>query len=188
MSISNHLLESIPLAFPLYYLAILVDSPIDVVKRWFYLMREPSDSMTGPPVGSQLLAYVVVGVLGFIATDKLIPKIKVKIIVEMYFLVFHPFCSLIKFLRHSSAAIHSTKSNLREGSWKTRYSTRRKTYTGSFGDCSRDYFPCLLDVLYCRICCQSPNQAAWSKLGFTIRVFHAFPWFHRRCFGVAMAI
>lgn len=77
MSLSNYILASIPLAFPLYYLVILVDDPIDVVKRWFYHFRESPDSQTGPPVGSQLLAYVAVGVLGYVATDKLIPNIKV---------------------------------------------------------------------------------------------------------------
>lgn len=73
----NYVLASIPLAFPLYYLMILVDNPINVVKRWSYNFRESSDSVSAPPVGSQLLAYVVVGVLGYIATDKLIPNIKV---------------------------------------------------------------------------------------------------------------
>lgn len=80
MSLSNHVLALIPLAFPFYYLIILVDSPLNVVKRWFYLFSESTaDSTTQlPPVGSQLLAYVVVGVLGYIATDKLIPNIKVR--------------------------------------------------------------------------------------------------------------
>jgi len=31
----------------------------------------------GPPIGSQLLAYVIVAILGFGATDYLIPVIKV---------------------------------------------------------------------------------------------------------------
>jgi hypothetical protein len=86
MSLSNHILALIPLIFPLYYLAILVDSPLDVVKRWFHLFRESAagSTMTGPPVGSQLLAYVVVGLLGYVATDKLIPNIKVRNFLVMF--------------------------------------------------------------------------------------------------------
>lgn len=77
MSLVNHILALIPLLFPLYYLAILVDSPVDVVKHWFYRESADDSTTTGPPVGSQLLAYVVVGILGYVATDKLIPNIKV---------------------------------------------------------------------------------------------------------------
>jgi hypothetical protein len=82
MTLTNYLLAAIPIAFPAWYLVILLDDPVPVVCRWFRMLvssqaSDAEDSPAVPPVGSQLLAYVVVALLGFAMTDRLVPNIKV---------------------------------------------------------------------------------------------------------------
>ncbi|MGK3745523.1 MAG: hypothetical protein ACI8RD_002106 [Bacillariaceae sp.] len=85
MPLINYILASIPLIFPAYLSIDLLDNPLSVVSRW--LSGESnndssSSTLNGdiviPSVSSQLLAYVAMGIFGFILTDRLIPNIKVR--------------------------------------------------------------------------------------------------------------
>eukprot|EP00980_Cylindrotheca_fusiformis_P002251 scaffold517_cov119-Cylindrotheca_fusiformis.AAC.34 len=77
MAISNYIIALVPLCFPGWYLIALLDNPLLVVGRWLHVLPESDEtSPQVPPVGSQLLAYVAIALLGFKATDKLIPNIK----------------------------------------------------------------------------------------------------------------
>jgi hypothetical protein len=81
MVLTDYLLAAIPLAFPAWYLVILLDNPMLVVGRWFNMLissKANEDSPDVPPVGSQLLAYVVVALFGYGMTNKLVPNIKVR--------------------------------------------------------------------------------------------------------------
>jgi hypothetical protein len=75
VSLSNSLLALIPISFPAWYLLGLLDSP----EQWLQIYRESKEDSTVPPFGSQLLAYVVVALFGFVATFRLIPNIKVRL-------------------------------------------------------------------------------------------------------------
>lgn len=90
MSLTNYILASIPLILPGYMLIDLLDNPIPVVERWLQWILSASinrkqqqegggiiSGSTVPPVSSQLLAYLVMGIFGFIATNRLVPHIKV---------------------------------------------------------------------------------------------------------------
>jgi hypothetical protein len=75
--IDDRLLALLPLIPPSCLLVPLLATPFPTAKRWiqhFLGLRE--DELSVPPVGSQLLAYVLVALLGFAATNKLVPKIK----------------------------------------------------------------------------------------------------------------
>jgi hypothetical protein len=83
MPLINYILASIPLIFPAYLSIDLLDNPLTVVSRWFESNNNSSSSTLNddaaiPSVSSQLLAYVAMGVFGFILTDRLIPNIKVR--------------------------------------------------------------------------------------------------------------
>jgi len=77
----NVLLALTPLALPTWYLLGLLDNPIPVAQGWlrmFLRHGDEKDSPEVPPVGSQLLAYVVVAIFGFLLTDRLVPNIQVR--------------------------------------------------------------------------------------------------------------
>jgi hypothetical protein len=78
-STSNTILSLIPLVFPLWFLIPLLEDPIPTVLRWIRNLvdKPPEDAPAMPPVSSQLLAYVAVALLGYAATSKLVPNIKV---------------------------------------------------------------------------------------------------------------
>ena len=68
-------------------LADLLDNPIPIVYQWcsfvlsggwvgISLERTAGEKIHAPPVGSQLLAYVIVAAFGYFATNSLVPKIK----------------------------------------------------------------------------------------------------------------
>jgi len=82
MPLINYILASIPLIFPAYLSIDLLDNPLIVVSRWFESYNDSSSSTLNgddsaiPSVSSQLLAYVAMGIFGFILTDRLIPNIK----------------------------------------------------------------------------------------------------------------
>ena len=84
MPLINYILASIPLIFPAYLSIDLLDNPLIVVSRWFESYNDSSSSTLNgdgsaiPSVSSQLLAYVAMGIFGFILTDRLIPNIKVR--------------------------------------------------------------------------------------------------------------
>ena len=91
MTFNGAILASIPF-FPPCYLLIQVlseSNPLEVIVSWLQLFiqrhlkvessveNDSLDSLAGHFTGSQLLAYVIVAIFGYIATDYLIPAIKV---------------------------------------------------------------------------------------------------------------
>ena len=97
MNVNGHILSSIPFLPPCYLLVkILLDySPLQVVTSWVQSFVQKhvqvgNDSIDSSSfqtshddgtvlVGPQLLAYVIVALFGYWATDYLIPAIKVRI-------------------------------------------------------------------------------------------------------------
>lgn len=82
----NYALALIPISLPAWFLVDLIDSPLLVIEGWSrqgpMTRSKRDDSLDGavsvpPPVGSQLLAYLAVAFLGYAATYRLIPNIKV---------------------------------------------------------------------------------------------------------------
>ena len=75
--LSNLQLAFLPLLLPLYLLLRLLGNPLVILQGWIALenIQDSSDSQP-PPVGSQLLAYMIVGVSGYVATNALIPNIQ----------------------------------------------------------------------------------------------------------------
>ena len=98
MATIDRIIAIIPLLIPLYYLIPLLfvnenDNPILTIKRWITMVmssaaNDKDDNGSGdeqqvfqpPPVSSQLLAYIIVALFGYIATSKLVPNIKVRYI------------------------------------------------------------------------------------------------------------
>jgi hypothetical protein len=95
MNINGHVLASIPFLPPCYLLVqiLLEHSPLQVVASWVQSFVQTHvkvgnadsssfqmlDADGAVVVGPQLLAYVLVAIFGFWATDCLIPVIKVKL-------------------------------------------------------------------------------------------------------------
>lgn len=92
-NLSNKVLAVLPLVPPLLLLGLLLGNPIPIVSGWIqhFVVHDRKDTTTTddvdssslqppppppPPVSSQLLAYLTMAVLGYIATDKLVPNIK----------------------------------------------------------------------------------------------------------------
>ena len=77
----DYLKAAIPLILPGCLLLELLDNPVPVVRRWIeWLFWSPRHAVVDaemPPVSSQLLAYVVIGIVAFILTNRLVPHIKV---------------------------------------------------------------------------------------------------------------
>lgn len=65
----------LPLIPPGILLASLIGNPVYVVQRWISQDRD-TNSLAPPPVASQLLAYLLVAILGFIVTYRLVPRIR----------------------------------------------------------------------------------------------------------------
>ena len=82
MNRRNALLSLVPIAFPLWYLVRVMNNPVPVIWGWiqqfFGQQEQEASNDSSPPVGSQLVAYVVVAIFGFGLTDYLIPNIKVR--------------------------------------------------------------------------------------------------------------
>lgn len=72
----NSFLACIPLIPPGVLLLRLIGNPVNVVLRWLSARRSQDDDGTPPPVASQLLAYLLVSILGYMATYRLVPSIK----------------------------------------------------------------------------------------------------------------
>lgn len=70
----NQQLAIFPLLLPLYLLLQLMGNPIPIVQGW--TTKSFRSAETPPPVGSQLLAFVLVGLFGYHLTNALIPNIK----------------------------------------------------------------------------------------------------------------
>ena len=73
-----------------FLLVDLLDDPVPIVRSWLTYglsgdwvgispehLSIAEEEVVAPPVGSQLLAYVIVAFLGYLATSSLVPKIKV---------------------------------------------------------------------------------------------------------------
>lgn len=88
MALLNCLLAVVPILMPGWYLLDLVENPVAVAERWLQWVflsftttitttsSKDSLSSTTPPVSSQLLAYLGMGLFGFVLTDRLVPHIK----------------------------------------------------------------------------------------------------------------
>lgn len=75
----------LPLLPPAWLLFRLVDNPIQVVTGWLDLLFSwrheegaPREVPRVSTVGSQLLIYLTMAILGYIATYRLVPNIKVE--------------------------------------------------------------------------------------------------------------
>lgn len=73
----------LPLLPPAWLLLKLLDNPVNIATGWFDVFisswREPGtphEILHAPTVGSQLLAYLTMAILGYIATYRLVPNIK----------------------------------------------------------------------------------------------------------------
>ena len=93
MPLINYILASIPLLFPAFVAIDLLDNPWTVASRWLeYLLVKSNnkssssssnsnnvgDDIEIPSVSSQLLAYLAMGIFGYMLTDRLVPSIKVR--------------------------------------------------------------------------------------------------------------
>lgn len=74
----------LPLLPPAWLLFRLLDNPIPIVMGWIDLLYSPlheegtpREIPRTPTVGSQLLAYLTMAILGYVATYRLVPNIKV---------------------------------------------------------------------------------------------------------------
>ena len=74
---ANNILALAPLV-PGFYLALsLLDNPFSTVLRWITnLSKQREVAPEIPPISSQLLAYILIGVAGYWMTNKLVPNIK----------------------------------------------------------------------------------------------------------------
>lgn len=67
------------LLLPLYLLLRLLGNPVPIIQGWYShesTLKTDGTDGASPAVASQLLAYVIVGVSGYVATNALIPNIK----------------------------------------------------------------------------------------------------------------
>lgn len=73
--LSNSQLAILPLLLPLYLILNILKNPIPILQGWMtkHSFMSPESP---PPVGSQLLAYVIVGIFGYLLTNALIPNIQ----------------------------------------------------------------------------------------------------------------
>lgn len=74
----------LPLLPPAWLLFQLLDNPFPILVGWFDVLFSswheqgtPREIPRVPTVGSQLLAYLTMAILGYIATYRLVPNIKV---------------------------------------------------------------------------------------------------------------
>lgn len=87
-------LAILPLLPPGWLLVRQIDNPLPIVLGWIKFLlykahNDQDDDTTSsqrviPPVGSQLLAYLIFSILGFICTNRLVPHIKVNEIVSVF--------------------------------------------------------------------------------------------------------
>lgn len=87
MSLTNYILASIPLLFPAWTAIDLLENPWAIANWWFENLSERdsnnlfANSNDGdiviPSVSSQLWVYSLMGISGYLLTDRLVPKIKV---------------------------------------------------------------------------------------------------------------
>lgn len=65
----------VPLIPPTILLVQLIDNPITTVQKWLLHWNEQIPGET-PSVGSQLLAYLIMAVFGYMATFRMVPSIQ----------------------------------------------------------------------------------------------------------------
>jgi hypothetical protein len=77
----------VPLLAPAWLLFRLVENPVEILSGWYDLLvsswHEPSTPHEIPrttSVGSQLLVYLTMAILGYISTYRLVPNIQVGIL------------------------------------------------------------------------------------------------------------
>ena len=76
----NVILAFLPLLPPGALLVRLIGNPATVIQRWIisHVQQNNDDRHNDvpPPVASQLLAYLIVAMLGYMVTNRLVPSIK----------------------------------------------------------------------------------------------------------------
>ena len=93
----NYILASVPLLFPALIAIDLLDNPWTIASSWLKYLDDsnrnespPSlsngenEGIDSPSVSSQLLAYLAMGIFGFLLTNRLVPNIKVRMEYVMY--------------------------------------------------------------------------------------------------------
>ena len=87
MSLTNYILAAIPLLFPAWIVIDTLEDPWTLASRWsenvFVKQRlqfssDDAGDIALPSVSSQLIVYSVMGTFGYILTNRLVPKIKVR--------------------------------------------------------------------------------------------------------------
>ena len=87
MSLTNYILAAIPLLFPTWIVIDTLEDPWTLASRWsenvFVKQRlqfssDDAGDIALPSVSSQLIVYSVMGTFGYILTNRLVPKIKVR--------------------------------------------------------------------------------------------------------------
>ena len=87
MSLTNYILAAIPLLFPAWIVIDTLEDPWTLASRWsenFFVKQrlqfssDDAGDIALPSVSSQLIVYSVMGTFGYILTNRLVPKIKVR--------------------------------------------------------------------------------------------------------------
>ena len=184
MKVKQILLTSIPLlpASILLTQTLIQQNPCETLFHWIsscitqrfqlgqgynYEDQEINDTTTSTQeISNQLLAYLVISVIGYTATDRLIPVIKVRdkysknVATRIFYFSY--------FLE-----LHTPQRNIWKRFGKTRYKTRRKIYTRSTGNSTRCHLFNLFNNRFGRICNFSSEKIIRFEFGITIRVFYA---------------
>ena len=108
MAIMNKtfLLGVLPTIPSVWILLSLIENPFRVISGWIAyfskarLLLGVEECKEPPTVGSQLLAYLIVAILGFFITSNLIPKIKVRNYFLIYFIFTVTIPSLFKLIKN----------------------------------------------------------------------------------------
>lgn len=69
----DQILAIAPLTPVAVLLVSLLDNPVPSIRAW---LSTTEDGVVAPPLGVQLAAYLGLALLGYVATDRLVPNIK----------------------------------------------------------------------------------------------------------------
>ena len=190
MKVKQILLTSIPLlpASILLTQTLIQQNPCETLYQWISscitqrfklgqgynsyegLVETNDDANQGEEISHQLLAYLVISFIGYSATDRLIPVIKVS--VEMYTLVVKKW-QQESFLTPILLELYTTQRNIWKRFGKTWYQTRRQKYTRSTGNCTRCNLFNLFNACFGGICNFSSEKIIRFEFGIVVSVFYA---------------